>query len=319
MKKGRSSPVKRSLLYYLRRLYLDPGWFFSLILIVIFLFVGLLVFSTLGSGQTTAPENYLNNLKSLYEQAFKKFSLSGSLGDQLRLAYAETLLNHNVKSGIYAVYGYECLLGENDFINANAYRFLTLVPAISLAFGAFLAYVLFYSKGSRSAEKNAFEAHLERRKFRLGGYLCYFLLVGLVCLLFDLLSLTASFPRMALVRFGDGFVYLPTFVLLLIKMIENLLVSLAFAFIPLGVFLLVKPDKRAFFGMLINFAMTAICAYLSILSFNKTGAWLYFPFGGIPLSIGTIFSRLALILVIGGLAYGLLKFASKIDKSRQVN
>ena len=319
MAKGRSDQVKRSFLYHLRRLYLDPGWFFSLILIVIFLFVVLLVFSTLSSGQSTAPDNYLKSLRNLYEQALKQFSSSGSSDDQLRLSYAETLLDHNVKNGSYAVYGYAALLGENDFINANAYRFLTFVPAAALAFGTFLAYVFFYSKGSLSAEKNAFEAHLERRKFQLGGYFGYFLLIGLFCLLFNLLSLILSFPRMTLVRFGDGFVCLPTFVLLLIKMAENLLISLAFAFIPPAIFLLVKPDKRAFFGMLINFAITAFCAYLSILSFNKTGAWLYFPFGGIPLSIGTIFSRLALILVIGGLAYGLLKFASKIDKRRQVN
>ena len=319
MEKGRSDQTKRSLFYHLRRLYLDPGWFFSLILIVVFLFVALLVFSRLSSGQSAAPDDYLGRLKTLYEQASRQFSTSGSRDERVRLSYAETLLDHNVSSGTYAVYGYSALLGEKSLGSASAYRFLSLVPAAALAFGAFLSYALFYSNGSRSAEKNAFEARLERGRFRLGGYLCYFLLIGLVCLLFGLLSFFVSYPGMTLARVGDDFVYLSTNLLLLIKMAENLVVSVSLAFIPLAVFRLVTPGKRAFFGMLINLAIAIIHAYLSIVSLDKTGIWLYFPLGGIPLSFKAAFSHFSLVISIGGLAICLLKLAVRMDKRGRVN
>lgn len=225
----------------------------------------------------------MGRLKTLYEQASKLFSTSGSRDERVRLSYAETLLDHNVSSGTYAVYGYSALLGEKSLGSASAYRFLSLVPAAALAFGAFLSYALFYSKGSRSAEKNAFEARLERGRFHLGGYLCYFLLIGLVCLLFGLLSFFVSYPGMTLARVGDDFVYLSTNLLLLIKMAENLVVSVSLAFIPLAVFRLVAPGKRAFFGKLINLAIAIIHAYLSIVSLDKMG------FGSISRSAGSPF------------------------------
>lgn len=173
--------------------------------------------------------------------------------------------------------------------------------------------------GKKLRQRKRLPLPLPRPGGRLGGYLCYFLLIGLVCLLFGLLSFFVSYPGMTLARVGDDFVYLSTNLLLLIKMAENLVVSVSLAFIPLAVFRLVAPGKRAFFGMLINLAIAVIHAYLSIISLDEMGIWLYFPLGGIPLSFKAAFSHLSLAISIGGLAICLLKLAVRMDKRGRVN